>query len=100
MQKSICYKIEEFINLNYGGLFHTILYDKKNPKEGYLWVFKEDTEKMIMVIHGSGTYYNPFEIRLVQVDDNKTVDKQFDNIDKLMDYLGNDLLDDLMMYEI
>jgi len=101
MRKEICNRIEEYINLTYGNLYDVANFDKKNNRqEGYLHVWKKNGD-LIMVIHGNeGDSYNPLEIRLIKVDEDKTIDKQFDTIEELIDYLEFNLMDDLMMYGI
>lgn len=100
MQKKICNIIEEIINLRYGNLFSVANYDKKNPLEGYLWVFKKETGDLTLVIHGNGTLDKPFEIRLIQIDESNTIDKRFKSLEALIGYINHSLLDDLMVYEI
>jgi len=102
MKKEMCNKIEKFIDKYLSDYYYVVNYTKaQNPGQGYLWVFKNSSKKMIMVIHGGGDpVWDPIEVRLIQVDNHKTIDKQFENLDALYDYLKNDLKDDLMVYEI
>jgi len=97
MKKEYCDKLERFIHKFHGDYFYVANH------EYYLWVYKERDGKMIAVIHGGEDdtrIWIPFEIKLIKVDEDNTIDIQFDHIEQLESYIKNKLLDDLMVYEI
>ena len=92
MKKDICEKIEEQINLLHSNLFYVVNFGY------YLWVFKKSDDKMVVVFHGGDN--KPYEIILVGVDNDKNISKKFDNFYSVKKYICNNLLDDMMMYEL
>jgi len=94
MDEDICQKIENTIYDRYDGMFYVANHGY------YLWIYRESDQKMIMVIHGYGTELEPYEVKLIKVDEDNTVDKRFLSKRSMYSYIKNDLLDDLMMYEI
>ena len=101
MKEEICKDIQNLIDKMHGDRYYAIFYYKnygRSVKQGYLWVYKKSDHKMIMVIHGRGTKDRPYEIKLISVDEDNTVDKRFNTLSELKRYLRFKLLDDLMVY--
>ena len=97
MRKYYCDKIEKLIDKLYSHLYYVANHGH------YLWVYKNSDNNLIMVIHGGDREYymnNPFEIKLIKVDENKTIDKEFDTLDDMISYIRKDLLDDIMIYKL
>ena len=87
-------EIENLFKEKYSGRFYVANHGY------YLWVYKTSNSEAVVIIHGQGVEDNPFEVILLKVDNDKTVRKEFYTYDKLKSYLMNDLLDDIMVYEI
>jgi hypothetical protein len=94
MEKEICNKIEKLFKDLYKGMFYVANYGY------YLWVFENQGDRKIIVVHGYGTEEEPFEVKLLSIDEKKTVDKQFLSENEMIDYLACNLLDDMMVYGI
>jgi len=92
MKNRICNEVEELINLIYPDVFYVVNYDY------YLWVYKLKDNRLSLVIHGGVD--DDYEVILISADDDKNVSVRFNNKKKLLSYLGKNLLDEMMMYEI
>jgi len=94
MNKKECEEIEDLINKRYGDNFYVVNYDY------YLWVFKISNNEMIMVIHRGNNEYNSYEVKILKVDREKTLDREFDTFKEMKKYLRNNLMDELMVHNI
>jgi len=92
MKNRVCNEIEETINLKYSDIFYVVNYNY------YIWLYNIKNNKLSAVVHGGDD--KPFEIILISAEDNKNVTVEFDNKDKMLSYLKNKLLDEMMVYEI
>jgi len=92
MNERICNKLEQLFNKLYPDYLYVSNYGY------YLWVYKNTTNELAIVIHGYGEDYAPFEVILIKAEDDNTIYKTFLTYKDMEEYLKNDLIDELMVY--
>jgi len=98
MNEEITLEVQGIINTLKGNYYYAINYDKVRDSGSYLWVYRESDQKMVMIIHGGE--HEPFEIKLITIDEGETINKHFDTKEEMIRYIKKDLLNDMMVYEI
>ena len=98
MKKKYANEIEKIFKEKYNHMFYVVNYPKNNGDGRYLWIYRLADSEMVMVIHGGEV--ESFEIKLIKIDEDETVNKQFDSLEDMVSYIKKDLLDDMMVYGI
>ena len=94
MDRHLCEEMEDLIMEYHSDKYYVLNYGY------YLHVFTNSGDNMIMVLHGYGTEYEPYELKLIKVDDDTTVIKHFYSKRDLKNYIKNKLSDELMVLKL
>jgi len=99
MKTKYCDKIEKLFNRSkFRDIFYALNYEKVNGDGNYLWVMRNSNDDLAIVIHGGE--YEPFEVKLIKGNDGRAIDKHFDTLEELEQYINKDLLEEMMVHEI
>ena len=97
MEKWICDKVEEVLKERFK---HNISVENHDY---YIWVYSMDkhNSSRIMIIHGYGDDYEPFEIICPKgIKGVDTFVKRFKDEEKLFNYIKTDFFDELVLMNI
>jgi len=96
MRKEICNMVEQAITK------HEILGKSLDVDNAgyYIWAYNKDQDSRVMVVHGYGNEYEPFEIILISANGGKTVKKQFLNEEEMIRYIKEDMLKELVIFAL